>query len=188
MVTIRELKTATKIARRDSEDTICRRANDLETCVLREAMSQAERQYDFCHFRPRDNSVEIAVVNRLKESLRDQGFFVCDKHEYEHGGGIWFSWDSEDAGDSWEPTELRSVVPCRMNGENTVWIFGCPDSRFRVILYKDTGNWSVEKELNSERDWWWSSQYLGLDFLEVAKRMKECGVGKLIREDKGHEA
>ena len=98
MVTISELKTATETFNQDNEDTICRRATDLETCVLREAMIQAEKGQSWCHFRPRDTSVEIEVVDRLKESLRNQGFFVSDRHEYEHGGGICFAWDDEVCG------------------------------------------------------------------------------------------
>ncbi len=92
MVTMQNLIDVTAESTQDNEDALCRLANNFETCVLREAMLQAENGCSFCHFRPGDKSVEINVVDRLKESLRRQGFYVCDRHQYQDGGGIWFSW------------------------------------------------------------------------------------------------
>ncbi len=92
MTTINELRDVTAIAIKDDDDTLRENSEHLEEAILREAMAQAELGYHFCHFRPGDRSIQIEIVDRTKELLRSQGFFVCDQHEYQHGGGIWVSW------------------------------------------------------------------------------------------------
>ncbi len=95
MITKESLVNATVKAVEEAEEEERSLAENLEAAMLEEAMVQAGNRCNWCHFYPQ-KGFETGVIDRVKQSLTEQGFLIDEDALYQHGGGILFSWEEFD--------------------------------------------------------------------------------------------